>query len=66
MRLWFGRGKRKARGEAPRSAREQVRKARGGRPRPKRDSGIPSDDPIKNWETRDQAFLRQSGDPFDG
>ena len=61
MKLWFSRRDRKA---APQSARDQLRKARGGRPRGKKASGPPPDDPIKNWETRDQAFLRQSGDPF--
>jgi hypothetical protein len=61
MRLWFSR--RAAENE---SAREQVRKARGKPTRRKQRSGPPSDDPIKNWESGDQAFLRQAGDPFDG
>ena len=61
MRLWFKRTKADARG----SARDQVRKARGRPPRQKH-SGPPTDDPIKNWESSDQAFLRQAGDPFDG
>jgi hypothetical protein len=64
MRLWFRRRDRKARADAPRSARGQLGKARGVRPRPKRDHSPPPDDPIKNWESQDQAFLRQAGDPF--
>ena len=60
---WFSRSKGKA--DGPRSARERTRFARGGdHPHPKQHSGPPSDDPIKNWESADQAFLRQSGDPF--
>jgi hypothetical protein len=61
MRLWFPR--RAAKNE---SAREQVRAARGKQARRRQRSGPPSDDPIKNWESGDQAFLRQAGDPFDG
>ncbi len=61
MRLWFSR-----RATRDESAREQVRRARGKLPSGKKRPGPPSDDPIKNWETSDQAFLRQAGDPFDG
>jgi hypothetical protein len=62
MRLWFRRRERK--GGKPRSAREQVRNAHGGSPHPKRHNGPPRDDPIKNWESPDQSFLREAGDPF--
>jgi hypothetical protein len=62
MRLWFGRRERKA--DRPRPAGEQVKEARSARPRLKRHSGPPPDDPIKNWESTDQSFLRQAGDPF--
>ena len=61
MRLWFSR--RAAKNE---SARAQVRQARGTPARAKKRAGPPADDPIKNWESGDQAFLRQAGDPFDG
>jgi hypothetical protein len=61
MGLWFSR--RAAKSD---SARERVRAARGKQSRGKKRSGPPSDDPIKNWESGDQAFLRQAGDPFDG
>jgi hypothetical protein len=60
MRLWFSRHKPKA--DPPRSASEQLRKARGLPPRVRKHPDL-SDDPIRNWETSDQAFLRQSGDP---
>jgi hypothetical protein len=63
MRLWFRRRKRTANDLG--SAREQrLRKARGVPPRGKKRASAASDDPIKNWESRDQAFLRQAGDPF--
>jgi hypothetical protein len=62
MRLWFSRRERKA--NRPRPAGEQVRDARSARHRPKQHAGPPPDDPIKNWESADQSFLRQAGDPF--
>jgi hypothetical protein len=62
MRLWFSRRERKA--DRPRTARAQVRKARSDHPRPNGHPGPPPDDPIKNWESADQSFLRQAGDPF--
>jgi hypothetical protein len=62
MRFWFSRRERKS--EEPRPAREQVRKTGRARPRPRRPSGPPADDPIKNWESEEQSFLRQAGDPF--
>ena len=63
MRLWFRRRERKA--DRPRPAREQVRDARSAaHQRTKRQSGPPPDDPIKNWESAEQSFLRQAGDPF--
>jgi hypothetical protein len=62
MRLWFRRREHKA--DALRPEREQVRRARSDRSHPKGHSGPPLDDPIKNWESADQSFLRQAGDPF--
>jgi hypothetical protein len=49
--------------EGPQTAREQLRAARGLPASAKHDPEAASDDPIKNWETPDQAFLRQAGDP---
>jgi hypothetical protein len=65
MRLWFNRRKRTAGADAPGSARGRLRAAHGARSHPKRHFGPPPEDPIKNWESQDQAFLRQAGDPFD-
>jgi hypothetical protein len=62
MRLWFRRNKRD--GDPPRGSRQQTKKAKGRPPGRRQPPEPPSDDPIKNWETRDQAFLRQAGDPF--
>ena len=62
MRLWFSR--RKPKPGASGSARQRLAKARGGSPRTEKRAGPPPSDPIKNWESQDQAFLRQSGDPF--
>jgi hypothetical protein len=61
MRLWFSRRKPKA--DASGSARQRLAAARGGPARVKKRSGPPPADPFKNWESEDQAFLRQSGDP---
>jgi hypothetical protein len=62
MRFWFGRRNRKAKADKARSGHS----GRGtkGSGRPSRAAEPPDDDPIKNWETRDQQFLRQAGDPF--
>ena len=57
MRLWFRRNKHDD--DPPRASRQQTDEAND---RPQAEP--PSDDPIKNWETPEQAFLRQSGDPF--
>jgi hypothetical protein len=57
MRLWFRRHK-----ANDGQARGQGKKKQS---RPNRRSKPPTHDPIKNWETPDQAFLRQAGDPFD-
>jgi hypothetical protein len=62
MRLWFRR--REHNPDAPRPKREQVRRPRDDRSHPKRHSAPPQDDPIKNWESEEQRFLRQAGDPF--
>lgn len=64
MRFRFSRRRRKTDPDARRSAREQLGKARGGRPRAKQRPEPPTGDPIKNWESPDQQFLRQAGDPF--
>jgi hypothetical protein len=61
MRLWL-RFRRKA--DSQRAARQQGTKARSGKPHPRRNRGPLPDDPIKNWESADQTFLRQAGDPF--
>jgi hypothetical protein len=62
MRFWFSRRDRKA--DKVGSARKQRKEARGARARNEERSGPPQDDPIKNWETADQKFLREAGDPF--
>jgi hypothetical protein len=64
MKLWFHRRERTAKADAQRVARKQLKKARGGSARPKSHSSTPPADPIKNWESPDQQFLRQAGDPF--
>jgi hypothetical protein len=64
MKLWFRRHKRTAREDAQRVTRKQLKKARGGAAHPKARSSAPPEDPIKNWESADQQFLRQAGDPF--
>jgi hypothetical protein len=60
MRFWFKRADKDDR------AHTQKKRHKNQRPGPRRRTGPPDDDPIKNWETQDQAFLRQAGDPFDG
>lgn len=63
MSFWFSRHEREA--DGPRPAHEQgIRDNCSARQRPKRHSGPAPDDPIKNWETVDQSFLRQAGDPL--
>lgn len=64
MRLWFRRNK--GDDDRARVTREALRKERRKQARQGRRPDAPDDDPIKNWETPDQAFLRQAGDPFDG
>jgi hypothetical protein len=59
MRLWFRRKKTK-RDLLPGQRKQAGEKAL----RARRRTGRPNDDPIKNWESQDQAFLRQAGDPF--
>jgi hypothetical protein len=61
MRLWFRRNKRN--GDAQHPSRRQASKAKA-RPHDAKRSEPPARDPIKDWETPDQAFLRQAGDPF--
>jgi hypothetical protein len=62
MRLWPRRREHKP---DPRpSKREQASRAHNAGSHPKGHSGPPSDDPIKNWESEQQKFLRQAGDPF--
>lgn len=64
MRFWFRRSKpSKASNAAARKPREA---GTAKHPRPRQRRRPADDDPIKNWETNDQAFLRQAGDPFDG
>jgi hypothetical protein len=62
MRLWFRRRDDKA--GKQRSTREKGKKDRSAPSPSKGRHGPPQDDPIKNWETADQSFLRQAGDPF--
>jgi hypothetical protein len=64
FRFPFGRRRRKADADASRSARQQRGKAHGGRSHPRRHAEPPDGDPIKNWESPEQQFLRQAGDPF--
>ncbi len=64
FRLRFSRRGGEARTEVPRSARVQRGKAQARRSRPRRDAEARAGDPIKNWETPEQQFLRQAGDPF--
>jgi hypothetical protein len=57
---------RKPAADPAQSGHEHAKGTHRGRPRPKRSAEPPGKDPIKNWETPDQQFLRQAGDPFDG
>jgi hypothetical protein len=63
FRFRFSRRGRKARADAPRSAREQRGRAQGRRSRPTH-AEARTGDPIRDWETPEQQFLRQAGDPF--
>jgi hypothetical protein len=62
MRLWFRRSK--GTDDRARMTREALKKQRRKQSRQGSRSDASVDDPIKNWETPDQAFLRQAGDPF--
>jgi len=62
MRLWFRRNKRHGDPQPP--SRKQATKAKARPRNVKQRPQPPAGDPIKNWETPDQAFLRQAGDPF--
>jgi hypothetical protein len=64
MRFRFPFGRRGRKADVPRSARQQRGKAQSERSHPKRHAEPPAGDPIKNWESPDQQFLRQAGDPF--
>ena len=61
MRLWF---RRKRNGDPQPPSRKQAPKAKARPHNVKHRYEPPDGDPIKNWETPDQAFLRQAGDPF--
>jgi hypothetical protein len=62
MRLWFRRKKRN--GDPQHPGRKQAKKTKGRPQGVRRRREPPAGDPIKNWETPEQAFLRQAGDPF--
>lgn len=64
MRTWFRRNKRGA--DPHRPGRKQAKQEKAQPQGTRRLPEPPAGDPIKNWETPDQAFLRQAGDPFDG
>ena len=62
MRFWF---KRRGKSDPSQSsARRRSRTGGKGSSSPKRESGPPGHDPIRDWESPEQRFLREAGDPF--